>query len=152
MPQAFHVPPRTGMCAAPGTWDRGGARRKSFIGRPRRSRFRRRRCVARSYDLEGMRVGTVAAGRVGPAVLRRLAPFDVKLHCTDRHCTDRHRLGLQDAVTAVAAPWRPTPRLKRRSSSSAVVARPMSRPSQMPTVSQPAAKPRSAAAGRPTSQ
>src|SRR3954466_2242431 len=42
-------------------------------------------CVARSYDLEGMHVGTVAAGRIGSAVLRRLAPFDVKLHYTDRH-------------------------------------------------------------------
>jgi formate dehydrogenase len=42
-------------------------------------------CVARSYDLEGMDVGTVAAGRIGLAVLRRLKPFDVKLHYTDRH-------------------------------------------------------------------
>ncbi|MFF4756584.1 NAD-dependent formate dehydrogenase [Streptomyces sp. NPDC002514] len=42
-------------------------------------------CVARSYDLEGMHVGTVAAGRIGLAVLRRLAPFDVALHYTDRH-------------------------------------------------------------------
>jgi formate dehydrogenase len=42
-------------------------------------------CVARSYDLEGMAVGTVAAGRIGLAVLRRLQPFDVRLHYTDRH-------------------------------------------------------------------
>lgn len=42
-------------------------------------------CVARSYDLEGMNVGTIAAGRIGLAVLRRLKPFDVKLHYTDRH-------------------------------------------------------------------
>ncbi|QYN35234.1 NAD-dependent formate dehydrogenase [Pseudonocardia sp. DSM 110487] len=42
-------------------------------------------CVSRSYDLEGMDVGTVAAGRIGLAVLRRLAPFDVRLHYTDRH-------------------------------------------------------------------
>lgn len=42
-------------------------------------------CVARSYDLEGMQVGTVAAGRIGTAVLRRLKPFDVGLHYTDRH-------------------------------------------------------------------
>jgi formate dehydrogenase len=42
-------------------------------------------CVARSYDLEGMDVGTVAAGRIGLAVLRRLAPFGVHLHYTDRH-------------------------------------------------------------------
>lgn len=42
-------------------------------------------CVSRSYDLEGMAVGTVGAGRIGTAVLRRLKPFDVKLHYTDRH-------------------------------------------------------------------
>jgi len=42
-------------------------------------------CAQRSYDVEGMHVGTVAAGRIGLAVLRRLAPFDVKLHYTDRH-------------------------------------------------------------------
>jgi formate dehydrogenase len=42
-------------------------------------------CVARSYDFEGMHVGTVAAGRIGTAVLRRLKPFDVNLHYTDRH-------------------------------------------------------------------
>jgi formate dehydrogenase len=42
-------------------------------------------CVERSYDLEGMSVGTVAAGRIGTAVLRRLKPFDLKLHYTDRH-------------------------------------------------------------------
>ncbi|MEU0883428.1 NAD-dependent formate dehydrogenase [Lentzea sp. NPDC005914] len=42
-------------------------------------------CVARSYDVEGMHVGTVAAGRIGLAVLRRLAPFDMHLHYTDRH-------------------------------------------------------------------
>ncbi len=42
-------------------------------------------CAARSYDVEGMQVGTVAAGRIGSAVLRRLKPFDVGLHYTDRH-------------------------------------------------------------------
>jgi formate dehydrogenase len=42
-------------------------------------------CVSRSYDLEGMVVGTVGAGRIGLAVLRRLKAFDVKLHYTDRH-------------------------------------------------------------------
>ncbi len=42
-------------------------------------------CAAREYDLEGMQVGTVAAGRIGSAVLRRLQPFDVGLHYTDRH-------------------------------------------------------------------
>jgi formate dehydrogenase len=42
-------------------------------------------CVSRSYDLEGMQVGSVAAGRIGSAVLRRLKPFEVGLHYTDRH-------------------------------------------------------------------
>jgi len=42
-------------------------------------------CVSSSYDLEAMEVGTVGAGRIGLAVLRRLKPFDVKLHYTDRH-------------------------------------------------------------------
>jgi formate dehydrogenase len=42
-------------------------------------------CVSRSYDLEGMQVGTVGAGRIGSAVLRRLKPFEVSLHYTDRH-------------------------------------------------------------------
>jgi formate dehydrogenase len=41
--------------------------------------------VSRSYDLEGMQVGTFGAGRIGSAVLRRLRPFDVGLHYTDRH-------------------------------------------------------------------
>jgi formate dehydrogenase len=42
-------------------------------------------CVERSYDLEGMHVGTVAAGRIGLAILRRLKPFDVNLHYTDHY-------------------------------------------------------------------
>src|ERR1700752_2705012 len=42
-------------------------------------------CAARSYDIEGMHVGTVAAGRIGSAVLRRLKPFDVHLPYYDRH-------------------------------------------------------------------
>ena len=42
-------------------------------------------CVSRSYDLEGMTVGTVASGRIGLAVLRRLHPFEVKLAYVDRH-------------------------------------------------------------------
>ena len=37
----------------------------------------------RAYDLEGMHVGILGAGRVGLAVLRRLRPFDVRLHYTD---------------------------------------------------------------------
>lgn len=54
-------------------------------------------CVARAYDLEGMDVGTVGAGRIGTAVLRRLAPFDVRLHYTDKHRLPEaveHELGL----------------------------------------------------------
>ncbi len=41
--------------------------------------------VSRSYDIEGMSVGVVAAGRIGLAVLKRMKPFDVDLHYTDRH-------------------------------------------------------------------
>ncbi|KAF4684233.1 formate dehydrogenase (NAD+) [Perkinsus olseni] len=42
-------------------------------------------CVSRSYDVEGMHIGTVAAGRIGLAVLKRLKPFDVHLHYTDHY-------------------------------------------------------------------
>jgi formate dehydrogenase len=42
-------------------------------------------CAARSYDVEGMHVGTVAAGRIGLGVLRRMKPFDVHLHYVDRY-------------------------------------------------------------------
>ncbi|SDD31408.1 formate dehydrogenase [Streptomyces prasinopilosus] len=41
--------------------------------------------VSRNYDLEGMDVGVLGAGRIGMSVLRRLKPFDVKLHCNDVH-------------------------------------------------------------------
>ncbi len=41
--------------------------------------------VQRSYDVEGMQVGTVAAGRIGLDVLRKLKPFDVHMHYFDRH-------------------------------------------------------------------
>lgn len=41
-------------------------------------------CAMRSYDVEGMHVGTIASGRIGLAVLRRMQPFDVHLHYTDR--------------------------------------------------------------------
>src|SRR6204780_1637346 len=40
-------------------------------------------CVERGYDVEGLDVGVIAAGRIGQAVLRRMAPFDVNLHYTD---------------------------------------------------------------------
>ncbi len=59
-------------------------------------------CVARSYDVEGMHVGTVAAGRIGLAVLKRLKPFDMHLHYTDRH-------RLPEAVeTELGLIWHPT--------------------------------------------
>ena len=41
--------------------------------------------VQRSYDVEGMHIGTVAAGRIGLSVLRKMKPFDVHLHYFDRH-------------------------------------------------------------------
>ena len=41
--------------------------------------------VSRSYDLEGMDVGVVGSGRIGFGVLKRLVPFDVKLHYNDRY-------------------------------------------------------------------
>jgi formate dehydrogenase len=59
-------------------------------------------CIARSYDLEGMRVGTVAAGRIGRAVLKRLKPFDVELHYTDRHRFP------QDVERELNVTWHPT--------------------------------------------
>jgi formate dehydrogenase len=42
-------------------------------------------CVARSYDVEGMHFGTIGAGRIGLAVLRRLKPFGLHLHYSDPH-------------------------------------------------------------------
>jgi len=41
--------------------------------------------VHRSYDVEGMNIGTVAAGRIGLDALRKMKPFDVHLHYFDRH-------------------------------------------------------------------
>ena len=41
--------------------------------------------VKRSYDVEGMHIGTVAAGRIGLSALRKMKPFDVHLHYFDRH-------------------------------------------------------------------
>ena len=40
-------------------------------------------CAARNYDIEGMHLGTISAGRIGVAVLRRLEPFGVHLHYSD---------------------------------------------------------------------
>lgn len=41
--------------------------------------------TARSYDVEGMQVGVIAAGRIGTAVLERMKPFNVGLHYFDFH-------------------------------------------------------------------
>jgi formate dehydrogenase len=54
-------------------------------------------CVEHAYDLEGLDVGIMAAGRIGQAVLRRLGPFDVNLHYTDRRrlpTAVEHELGV----------------------------------------------------------
>ena len=47
-------------------------------------------CAARSYDIEGMHVGTVAAGRIGLRALRLLKPFGIHLHYYDRHRLPAH--------------------------------------------------------------
>jgi len=49
------------------------------------------RIADRAWDLEGKHVGTVAAGRIGHRVLKRLKPFDVHLH----YC-DTYRLPLEE--------------------------------------------------------
>ena len=41
--------------------------------------------VQRSYDVEGMHIGTVAAGRIGLAALRKMKPFETHLHYFDKH-------------------------------------------------------------------
>ena len=42
-------------------------------------------CVQHAYDVEGMDVGVIAAGRIGRAVLERMKPFGVHLHYFDVH-------------------------------------------------------------------
>ena len=42
-------------------------------------------CIQRSYDIEGMDVGVIAAGRIGLRVLRCMKPFGVILHYYDKH-------------------------------------------------------------------
>ncbi len=42
-------------------------------------------CVQRAYDIEGMDIGVFGAGRIGLAFLRRMKPFDVKLHYFDQY-------------------------------------------------------------------
>lgn len=58
--------------------------------------------VSREYDVEGMDVGVMAAGRIGEAVLRRMQPFDVTLHYTDR----RRRPAALEAELGLH--WHPT--------------------------------------------
>lgn len=66
-------------------------------------------CVERSYDVEGMALGTVAAGRIGLAILERLKPFGMTLHYNARHRLPAHteaELGLTfhpEVETMVAA-------------------------------------------------
>jgi formate dehydrogenase len=55
----------------------------------------------RAYDLEGMHIGILGAGRVGFAVLRRLRPFDVRLHYTDPR---RLPLALEDDLRLIYHP------------------------------------------------
>ncbi|WP_369251003.1 NAD-dependent formate dehydrogenase [Streptomyces sp. R41] len=57
--------------------------------------------VSRAYDLEGMDVGVLGSGRIGQAVLRRLKPFDVRLH----YC-DVHRLP-QEVEEELGLTWHP---------------------------------------------
>ncbi len=57
-------------------------------------------------------VGTIAAGRIGLAVLRRMKPFDVKLHYTDPHRLSpdiEKELGLTFHPDATSPDTRDTP-------------------------------------------
>ena len=63
-------------------------------------------CVERAYDVEGMDVGVIAAGRIGLATLRRMAPFDVNLHYTDtRRLPDEVEQELNVTYHPDAARW-----------------------------------------------
>ncbi|QDH13614.1 NAD-dependent formate dehydrogenase [Formicincola oecophyllae] len=42
-------------------------------------------CVARGYDIEGMAFGTIGAGRIGLAILKRMKAFGCVLHYMQRH-------------------------------------------------------------------
>ena len=62
----------------------------------------------RSYDVEGMNVGTIAAGRIGYDVLRKMHPFDVHLHYFDKHRLDSAKeqelnLTYHDSVESMVA-------------------------------------------------
>jgi formate dehydrogenase len=64
--------------------------------------------VQRSYDVEGMSVGTIAAGRIGYDVLRKMHPFDVHLHYFDKHRLDSAKeqelnLTYHDSVESLVA-------------------------------------------------
>ena len=64
--------------------------------------------VKRSYDVEGMHVGTIAAGRIGYDMLRKMHPFDVHLHYFDKHrlSTDQEQelnLTYHDSVESLVA-------------------------------------------------
>ncbi|TIT11057.1 MAG: NAD-dependent formate dehydrogenase, partial [Mesorhizobium sp.] len=63
-------------------------------------------CVARSYDVEGMQIGTVGAGRIGSAVLHRL-PEAVEKHLgVNFHPDAASMVGICDVVT-INAPLHP---------------------------------------------
>ena len=78
-------------------------------------------CAARSYDIEGMTIGIVGAGRIGVATAKRLKGFDVKLKYTDKHrlsaqleneltltyCDDVQSLVPQCDVVVVCCPLHP---------------------------------------------
>jgi formate dehydrogenase len=66
-------------------------------------------CVERNYDLEGMSVGVLGAGRIGQAVLRRLKPFDVSLHYSDVHRLPR------EIESELDVTWHPDARSLARS-------------------------------------
>ena len=55
-------------------------------------------CAMRAYDLEGMTVGIIEAGRIGLSSMKRLKPFEVKICYTDKHRlpeTTEKELGLR---------------------------------------------------------
>ena len=52
--------------------------------------------VKRSYDVEGMHIGTIAAGRIGYDMLRKMHPFDVHLHYFDKHRLSAEQEGVLD--------------------------------------------------------
>ena len=64
-------------------------------------------CVEHAYDIEGMDVGVIAAGRIGRAVLERLKPFAVHLHYFDVHRLPRRwRRTSTSPITPTWSRWR----------------------------------------------